>query len=210
MSRHGMSRNLAAAAEATAPISTREEIAEIVHEVVNSLSGELTIGEFKLFHEVEGLARFIHSAKQEILNIRPDDISLAHIPEATIELDAVVAAAANATGIILDRAEELDRLGASLDKETAAKINEAVTAIFEACNFQDITGQRITKVVRTLRYIESKVDNLVKAFGSEFGDLEPAPGVPEPEGDAALLHGPQLTENANSQADIDAILAGLF
>ncbi len=210
MSRYGMSRNVATAPESTAPVCTREEITEIVHEVVNSLSGELTIGEFKLFHEVEGLARFIHAAKQQILDVRPDDISLAHIPEATIELDAVVAATANATGIILDRAEELDKLGASLDKETAAKINEAVTAIFEACNFQDITGQRITKVVRTLRYIEAKVDSLVQAFGSEFGDMAPAARAAEPEGDEALLHGPQLPQNANSQDDIDAILAGLF
>ena len=205
-----MSRTLAKSAEPSLPACTREEITEIVHEVVNSLSGDLTIGEFKLFHEVEGLARFIHSAKQQILDIRPDYISLAHIPEATTELDAVVAATANATGIILDHAEELDRLGASLDKETAAKINAAVTAIFEACNFQDITGQRITKVVRTLRFIENKVDSLVKAFGSEFGDTAAAPAEPEATGDAALLHGPQLPQNANSQDDIDAILAGLF
>lgn len=210
MNRSGRPRNTVTAPIPAAPVCTREEITEIVHEVVNSLSGSLTIGEFKLFHEVESLARFIHAAKQQILDVRPDDISLAHIPEATIELDAVVAATANATGIILDRAEELDRLGASLDKETAAKINDAVTAIFEACNFQDITGQRITKVVRTLRYIETKVDSLVQAFGAEFGDMVPTPAGSAPEGDEALLHGPQLPQNANSQDDIDAILAGLF
>ena len=54
MSRYGMSRTLAKPAEPSLPACTREEITEIVHEVVNSLSGDLTIGEFKLFHEVEG------------------------------------------------------------------------------------------------------------------------------------------------------------
>lgn len=189
---------------------TRAEITEIVHEVVNSLAGELTIGELSLFHEVEQLARFIHAAKREILNVRPDDISAERIPEATVELDAVVEATAKATGEILDRAEGLDKLAADLDPVTRAKINDAVTAIFEACNFQDITGQRITKVVKTLKYIENKIDSLVNAFGREFADMPPPAPEPKPEGDAALLHGPQLTQNANSQDDIDAILAGLF
>jgi chemotaxis protein CheZ len=191
------------------PVVDREAVAMVVEEVVKSLSGAMTLAEVRLYREIDTLAKVIHAAKKEIGNVRPDEISARHIPEATDELDAVVAATAKATGEILDLAESLEKLGATLPKEAGAQITVAVTGIFEACNFQDITGQRITKVVKTLNYIEAKIDGLLKAFGDELGELE-MPVETTPEGDAALLHGPQLTQNANSQADIDAILAGLF
>jgi hypothetical protein len=111
MNAHRPSRLAPANTAPPMPVCTREEITEIVHEVVNSLSGDLTIGEFKLFHEVEGLARFIHSAKQQILDIRPDDISLAHIPAATTELDAVVAATATLLGNVDNQIEIIAHTG---------------------------------------------------------------------------------------------------
>jgi chemotaxis protein CheZ len=195
------------------PALDREALVTVVEEVVKSLSGSMTLAEVRLYREIDTLAKVIHAAKKEIFNVRPDDISARHIPEATDELDAVVEATARATGEILDVAEGLEKLATTLPKEAAAEITQAVTRIFEACNFQDITGQRITKVVKTLNYIEGKIDNLLKAFGDELGELElpeaPEP-EPEPEGDAALLHGPQLPEKANSQSEIDAILASLF
>jgi chemotaxis protein CheZ len=192
------------------PQVSREEISHAVEEVISSLTGTLTLSDIKLYRELEDLSRFIQTAKREIAAIRPQDIQSEHIPMATDELDAVVAATAHATGEILDRAEALERLAATLPPGPAAEISDAVTRIFEASNFQDITGQRITKVVRTLKFIESKIDGLVSAFGSSSLDLTPAPEPAEPEGDAALLHGPQMPTVANSQADIDAILAGLF
>jgi chemotaxis protein CheZ len=178
------------------PQVSREEISHAVEEVISSLTGTLTLSDIKLYRELEDLSRFIQTAKREIAAIRPQDIQSEHIPMAT--------------GEILDRAEALERLAATLPPGPAAEISDAVTRIFEASNFQDITGQRITKVVRTLKFIESKIDGLVSAFGSSSLDLTPAPEPAEPEGDAALLHGPQMPTVANSQADIDAILAGLF
>ena len=47
----------------------------------------------------------------------------------------------------------------------AAKLQDAVTRIYEACSFQDITGQRITKVVTTLKVIEEKVAHIISTFG---------------------------------------------
>jgi chemotaxis protein CheZ len=195
------------------PVVNRDDMLMAVEEVVASMTGPLSLNDIKLYREIEDLARFIQAAKREIAAIRPDDIKGEHIPAATDELDAVVAATAHATGEILDRAEALDKLAGSgtLPPEATAEINDAVTRIFEASNFQDITGQRITKVVRTLRFIESKIDGLLVAFGTSFlAELPPPEEPPQPQGDAALLHGPQMPAAANSQADIDAILAGLF
>ena len=48
-------------------------------------------------------------------------------------------------------------------------INDACMRIFEACSFQDITGQRITKVVSTLTYIEERLHGLQDAWGTGLG-----------------------------------------
>jgi chemotaxis protein CheZ len=195
------------------PEVSREEIHHAVEEVITSLTGTLSLSDIKLYRELEDLARFIQSAKREIAALRPHDIPDEQIPMATDELDAVVAATAHATGEILDRAEALEKLALTLPPEAAAEITDAVTRIFEASNFQDITGQRITKVVKALKYIENKIDNLVTAFGTREMEMSPPPppvSVEESDDDAKLLHGPQMPAVANSQAEIDAILAGLF
>jgi chemotaxis protein CheZ len=194
------------------PEVSREEIHLAVEEVISSLTGTLSLSDIKLYRELEDLARFIQSAKREIAALRPDDIPDEHIPMATDELDAVVAATARATGEILDRAEALEKLAPTLPPEAAAEITDAVTRIFEASNFQDITGQRITKVVKALKYIEIKIDGLVTAFGVREMEMPsaPPPAIEEADDDAKLLHGPQMPAVANSQAEIDAILAGLF
>ncbi|MBV8536098.1 MAG: protein phosphatase CheZ [Alphaproteobacteria bacterium] len=114
-----------------------------------------------------------------------------------------MAATAEATGAILDSAEKLTALGAGADPELRDQIAEQATRIFEACSFQDITGQRITKVVKTLKQIEAKVGELVQAFGDEPAPVRGAKSTGNDE--AALLNGPQLPQNAVSQSDIDAL-----
>jgi chemotaxis protein CheZ len=192
------------------PQVSREEITHAVEEVVSTLTGAMSMSDIKLYRELEDLARFIQSAKREIAALRPHEIQDEHIPMATDELDAVVAATAQATGEILDRAEALERLAPTLPPAAAAEITDAVTRIFEASNFQDITGQRINKVVKTLKYIENKIDSLVTTFGTRELEAPPPPVAEEPNDDSKLLHGPQMPAVANSQAEIDAILAGLF
>jgi chemotaxis protein CheZ len=189
------------------------EITAIVESIMSKLAGDLTAADLKLYTELEQLARFIQNARSEIAAVRPHDINSEDIPRATDELDAVVGATEEATGTILDACEQLEKASTGLPPEAAEAITNAVTRIYEACNFQDITGQRITKVVKTLRYIETKIHGLLEAFGDQVEHFVPPP-EPEPEteadADKKLMAGPQMPGNANSQADIDAILAGLF
>ena len=163
----------------------------------------------KLYEELESLIAYIHSAKREIAALCPEEIKDKHIREATDELDAIVAHTENATGGILDCAEKIEAIASELTGDPAAKIAEQVTLIYEACNFQDITGQRINKVVTTLKNIEARIESLASALGSQRG-MPPAPAAPtapSKHGDeAALLNGPQLPTNAKSQADVDALL----
>jgi chemotaxis protein CheZ len=133
------------------PTPDPEMVADVVRAVLSTLSGDLSAQETSLLSEVEELGRTISSAKAEIAALRVDDITLDHIPFATDELDAIVEHTATATNAILNSCETLDAVAGTLSGEPAAKLQDATTQIYEACSFQDITGQRITKVWRQWR-----------------------------------------------------------
>lgn len=194
---------------------SRAEIAEVVSALLAEMEGDLSEDNLKLYAELESLSRYILAAKSEIAALRPDEITAQHLPKATDELDAIVGATEEATNSILAAMETLETLAGELPPEQGDKVTEAVTQVYEACNFQDITGQRITKVVRTLKHIEEKVEALVAAFGDEIAKYKAThpEAAEEPEQkpakptDADLLNGPQLPDDASKQAEIDALLA---
>ena len=188
---------------------SREDVAEVVGEMLQSLEGDLSEVNLKVYAELEGLAKYILAAKREIAALRPDDIMSEHLPKATDELDAIVGSTEEATNGILQAMELLESLTAQMPAEVAEQVTNAVTQVYESCNFQDITGQRITKVVKALKHIEEKVEKLVAAFGDEIQKYrEHHPGEePKKSGDEKLLNGPQLPEEAGKQDDIDALLA---
>jgi len=183
------------------------EVAGVVECLMQTLEGDLSALEIRTHRELQELVGYIQRAKREILAIQPTEIPEHHIPVATDELDAVIQATEEATDKILDAAEQLNAMAAAGKGKQSEKLEAIATQIYEASNFQDITGQRITKVVKTLRHIESKVVALVRAFGGDIGEIAIESPPPPPENDASLLNGPQMPDKANSQADIDALLA---
>ena len=191
-----------------------QEVRDVVESVLTTLDGDLDPADARLFTEVDSLSQYIQSAKTEIATLRPDQLRSDHIVPATDELDAVVSATEDATNTIMEAAETIEEVAERLDAELAGALSIATTNIYEACSFQDITGQRIGKVVGALKEIEVRVDGIVAAFG---GDGEGAAQVrqhaadhathtePEPTGSGELLHGPQLPDQAINQDDIDAL-----
>jgi len=186
------------------PAAEPAMVAEVVRAVLVVLAADLTAQEAALLAEVEELGRTIAAAKIEIAALQAGDITLDHIPSATDELDAIVMHTAAATDAILETCETLDRTAGELSGAAAAQLQAATTRIYEACSFQDITGQRITKVVATLKAIERKVAHITAAFGRSASPepMQPMGGPP-----AGLLNGPQLPAAAMEQADIDRLLA---
>lgn len=169
-----------------------------------------------LHWELRQLKSSIDHMRLEIAALRSDNAPPAPWDKATCELDEVVRATENATHTILEAAEEIDTLLLALrrsptasspaaDAPAADRIGEQVVRIFEACNFQDITGQRITKVVGAIKFIEGRIDRMIEILGGHgaLSDIElPTDDVTDP--DAALLAGPQLeTDPKVSQDDID-------
>ncbi|MEX2453927.1 MAG: protein phosphatase CheZ [Rhodospirillaceae bacterium] len=192
----------------------------MLEEMLSTMKGNIGGADPRIMRELEALSDFIEQTKAEIAAIRPEEIPDDHIPTATDELDAVVNATENATNSIMEAAEKIEAVAAEIDEAGAEILSNAVTQIYEACSFQDITGQRIGKVVAALKEIERKVETVVEKFGpdratrdrlkamrlAERAVLENRDGGIE---DEDLLHGPQLPDNANSQDDIDALFADM-
>ena len=192
------------------------DIAEAVESVLNSISGDKSGINVKLHEDIEALARFIASAKADIASLRAEEINSKFIPSASNELTAIVGATEHATNEIFEAVEAIEAASAGMEPETAAPFAGAITRIYEACSFQDITGQRITKIVKVLQDVEDRVSGLLEAFGEKVPEREFEASIPaEPAPDAAtqatsdeeLMSGPQLPANAMSQDDIDALMA---
>ena len=184
-----------------------DEVGEVVSSIMDTLQGDMSALDLHVYRELDGLAKYINAAKADIAAVRSDDIRNKHLPDATVELDAIVRHTEEATGVILDAAETIDAEASKLESQL---INDQVVLIFEACGFQDLTGQRISKIVTTLQHIEERIAKITSIFGEHFQSIAPA----EIDGDAddksedeKLRNGPQLPANANDQADIDALLA---
>ena len=160
-----------------------------------------------VFREFREIGEYIAKSKSEIGQLQANDLHNRKIPEAGQELDAVVEATEEATTRIMECAETILSTDANdLDSYTAT-VTENVMNIFEACSFQDITGQRIAKVVETLNHIESRVSRFADAIGATDieGVLTEEEEQREQRKKDQILHGPQLDGEGRSQDDIDAL-----
>lgn len=202
-----LQQRLQEATDAAQQPGEREDIADIVHEVMSSLQGDLSATDLRLYNELKSLADYIERARSDIATIKPDEIRSEHIPTATDELDAVIGATEDATAKILECCEQIENIAGNVEESTGEQLTDVVTQIYEACSFQDITGQRIAKVVNALKNIEEKVDVLVKAFGDEVGAQgEQESGQGESQSDDSLMEGPQMPGQGVDQDEIDRLL----
>jgi chemotaxis protein CheZ len=163
--------------------------------------------------DVAELQRRIQATQIEIAALRHPKAEQDRLVVAGEELAAIVNATEHATNGVLSAAELIEKTAVAMkarlsdpsDKRDLDLMMDAVVSIFEACNFQDITGQRIGKVVRTLDFIEERVVAMIQTWGAEaFAHLPHSVEVPLAD-EAKLLNGPQLQGKAISQADIDAL-----
>jgi len=172
-----------------------------------------------LRQELHGLFNRIQTIRHEIASIRRPGENRDRFASMSDELDAIVESTETATDTIMGNAEAVDELirvaRPLVEDEAAGKaldtIPDHISSIFEACSFQDITGQRITKVVKTLQYIEQRVNALIHIWGEAGLSDVVVDDDPDniPEGDERrLLNGPQLGGEGVSQSDVDAMFGG--
>ena len=164
-----------------------------------------------LRRELMEMAASIEQARREVAALRPPDAGGDKITSATNELDAIVISTERASFEILNAAERLMDLSGKLKADGAdpglcSEIEGEVTNIFTACSFQDLTGQRTSKVVNALRYIEQRVNAMINIWGVEkLAGIQVSHENTDTRPDAHLLNGPQLDGLGVSQADVDSM-----
>jgi chemotaxis protein CheZ len=157
--------------------------------------------------ELAAVADYIGHMKQEIAALKPTELTQERIPTANDELGSVIQATASATHTIMQAAEEILGAGGLSDREYREFVQTRVLAIFEACSFQDITGQRIAKVLEAFGHVEKRLNRFAKAVkvNDTADGPDPEEALRQARREVLLLNGPQNEEVAIKQGDIDAL-----
>ena len=187
---------------------TFHDIITLAEVAAQSLQSFFQAMDAKVYHELREIAGYIESMRREIGVLQVNDLKNSRIPSAGQELGAITKATEQATNTIMECAEAVMAADASDPAAYKAVVDEKMMMVFEACSFQDITGQRIAKVVETLQHIETRVARFADVMRAK--DLDGFLNEYERERaerkEKLLLHGPQLEGEGNRQTQVDALL----
>ena len=216
------------AGEAVSAPHSREIVAELkaLRDLIERQTGgahgpDAGTGEPSGLRQLRDNTDIIHRAlcrtKAEVATLYAGTFSAAGRSRATRELDAVVDGTESATRRILAAAEIIEEaantLSASLKREQeqalAQDIRDQATRIFEACNFQDLSGQRIAKVLATLQFVEGHVARMMQIWDDIAAAGDHAAAASAHATKTQALHGPPLDGDSGhaSQAEVDKLFA---
>ncbi len=162
----------------------------------------------RLASELNLIHGAISGAEYEIDGSHGGAAQPTHFTRIGHELDAIVNGTDAATQKILAVAEEIDQtannlsaaLKGKIEQDLAQDIQDLVIQIFEACNFQDLVGQRVSKVTATLKFVEDHIARVLD-------EIKNGPPAPDPSDPAQVLHGPRLAIDRGhvTQSEVDAM-----
>jgi chemotaxis protein CheZ len=189
------SRKSSRAAVRPAPGKTSgyADVISLATSTANSLDAVLRKIDGDVFGELKAIARQIDILRKEIGRLQPTKMHHESIPAAGQELDAIVTATESASNRILECAEQVMDADASNPARYKAFVEARMLTVFEACEFQDLTGQRIAKVIDTLKQIETRVARFANAEREQESTRSSSRARPP-------------RAKSNSQAAIDKIL----
>ncbi len=192
------------------------ELAEIIESVVGSLHGSFVqpgqksgASDDTAVTEAISADAAAAEALTALSNFDKDGPAFANLSE---EIDKIRAVTQDAASAILAVTEDIENFADEDDGVMQAAIFDVTTAIYEACNFQDITGQRLSRVEEMLRHIELNVARAMAVLGDPNAverseELSEVVEQEDSRKEEHILHGPQDAGVANSQEEIDKILA---
>ncbi len=160
----------------------------------------------------EDRQRRLHETQVQIALIRSDAHAGVGLEAAAAETTAIVETTEAAANVILDLVEDSERIMEEIRvtskdvsvHERLDDIQDIATHIVTATSFQDLTGQRASKVRQTLEFVDQRVARITEIWGeAAFEGMAPPPEDADP--DRALLNGPQAEGEGLSQDDIDAM-----
>ena len=165
-------------------------------------------------NEVAAVRDIITRTKRELSALMSDG-SDRRMARAAGELAAAVECMETATQKVLASAETIDECARALvsvltddyHHGLAQDVQDHVVRIYEACNFQDLAGQRIGKVIATLMMVEKELAGMIERCSTGIGPARPAT-KPEP-ASSGLINGPRLDGDSGhaTQQDIDLMFA---
>ena len=188
---------------------TFADVAGLAEIAVQSLQSFFDRLDASVYRELREIAQYIEAMKREIAALQANELKDNRIPAAGEELGAIVKQTEQATNDIMQCAEELMEADASDPAAYKALVDAKMLVIFEACSFQDLTGQRIAKVVETLEHIEARVARFATAVRVDeaAGLLCEREAAEAARKQRLLLHGPQSEGKGIGQNDIDELFA---
>lgn len=181
------------------------DIVRLAELMTDSMLDILKGNDQQTFEELRKISYQISDTKRDLADFRADEMHDEHIPQAGLELDAVVEATEGATNKIMEAAETIMGGDTSDPEAYSAMVNDKVIEIFEACSFQDITGQRISKVVKTLNLIDEQIRCIVDRMDDQQKSEDS--GGSRPTGESlltGLLNGPALGDKGIKQDEVDS------
>ncbi len=149
----------------------------------------------------------------QLKGIREQIASVVALPTAATrnsgwELEAVVQATEASANRIMEAAEAIGdwlRDGKN-DPASMDAVNEKVNAIFEACSFQDVTGQRIRRAIQHLQQVETMLTDMVP--GEEGQPATPGVVVSAPYNNAGAVTPEQAAANPDLGQDaVDSLFS---
>jgi len=209
--------------------SRADEITRVMKEIGTDANGDVAINEIlslaqimsrsmdSVYRAVENsiqrefreIGSYIENMKSDIAGLQANDLKQTHLPTAGLELDAVVEATEEATNTIMECAEAIMCADAEDHDAYKALVDEQIMKIFEACSFQDITGQRITKVVETLGMVDQRVSRFAERFKIDDaeGHFDEEEAAREARKKDLLLEGPQAKGDGINQDEVDDLFS---
>ncbi len=185
------------------------DVLKLAEIMVGSMQGFFGQLDTSIYRELTQISHFINNTRAEIGRLQPNNLKQKHFPEAGKELEAIVRSTEDATNTIMEQAELIMSADPSDADAYHETVQAAVMEIFEACSFQDITGQRISKVVGTLVHIETKIGALADALGSSILEQagDEAETAEEKRRRELILNGPALDGEGIDQSKVDDLMS---
>jgi chemotaxis protein CheZ len=176
-------RDLADAVPMALRLAVREEVGAMFDDFRRFVDRRLC----EISAEVHGATQLLDFSEAnlsgQIAKIQEQIVAVVAAPaEATrnsgVELEAVVQATEQAATQIMEAAEAIGdwvRDG-KRDAQSVEEVVERINAIFEACSFQDLTGQRIRRAIHHLQHVEAMLGGL--AHNGELPQTHEPPKLP--------------------------------
>lgn len=195
-------------------------IESVLVSLKNEKSGNFLEGNSSFEHEIKdslnAIFEKISSAREELsaISMMAKERDIEGFGSVEDELSAIVHDTEQATNKILDSADEIsDIINSSEITESEKRniIQNKAMDIILACSFQDITGQRVQKVVEVIQLIDNKIGNIQRKLNNTHNYSLPEDGdfSRDSQKKAGLLNGPALPsasrQDSIDQSDIDSL-----